>query len=158
MFGFINSPDLYLHLLIALSTGFFGARLMFYRSHPRLQLSSTRLVSVGLMSGVLTAMSGMGGPPLAIVLTRSFDDPESVRATIAAHTSVASFLAITGLVLTGSLSLDLVITGLIFTLPGLAGLTLGNLLFQRRKRRYEMIVGPTLLALAAAGLLPSLFG
>ncbi|HZD22830.1 MAG TPA: sulfite exporter TauE/SafE family protein [Acidimicrobiia bacterium] len=143
--GFVRVTDAYLKLLISILTGSFGVRLLVRSSIRRFRVTRGQLVSVGMLSGTLTAMTGMGGPPLAIYLTRALSNPSHVRSTIAAHSSIASLVAIAGFGLNGALESTTLQTGAVYVLPGLVGLALGSRLFRGRRSGFASIVGVTLL-------------
>lgn len=149
---FAGASDQLLKLIIAALTGVFAVQLLLKPARKLLVISPPRVVGVGVVSGTLTAISGMGGPPLVAYLSQALPDPPQIRVTIASHTAVSSLVALTGILITGGLKTATVITGISYVVPGLLGLFAGSRLFSSRQEGYQRFVATTLLIVAIIGV------
>lgn len=110
-----------------------------------LSLTPRNLVGAGAVAGLMGTLSGIHGPPLALLYQRS--DPEKARAMIAAIFTVAYVASIAALASAGYFGVKQVILGTAL----LPGFLLGYLL----ARRYLVLKNPAafrrgVLAIAAA--------
>lgn len=103
--------------------------------------------AAGVTSGVLTTLTGTGGPPIVAVLARVLRDPAAIRGLIALYTAVVSTVAALALSVTSSLEPALLGRGALLAMPGLAGLLAGSLLFRRAQGRYRLFAAATLLVM-----------
>ncbi|MEZ5870432.1 MAG: sulfite exporter TauE/SafE family protein [Nitratireductor sp.] len=118
---------------------------------PPVVLNGWTLGAGGLAAGIMGTVSGLHGPPLAIVYQHQ--PPAKIRATIAAIFIFANILSVTALFAVNKLGLPTLAMALGF-LPGLiAGLLLARRtrhLVSRRQARATVLV---LASLSAIGLL-----
>lgn len=82
---------------------------------PAFRLRTGYLVVAGAISGFMGTVSGVGGPPMAIVYQRGH--PRIVRATLAAFFAVGTVLSLVALVLAGGIGRHELALGALLT-PG----------------------------------------
>lgn len=101
-------------------------------------------LGVGLLSGVMTAFGGIGGPPAILYVLGVERDPVRIRANFIVYFACLYPLALVVLALLGVLSLPLLVLGLLLAPLFHAGCLLGAGLFGRMDKR---LFRPLVLAL-----------
>jgi uncharacterized protein len=105
----------------------------------------------GTASGILGTMSGVQGPPIALVLQHQ--PPERLRATLCAFFAVGSLVSIVALAATGIFGIGQAELGLAL-LPGVpVGLAIAPILARRIDRRRARLCVLAISALSALALL-----
>lgn len=156
VFAAVN--DSLLKVLIgALTIGF--AVFLYRRPEPMvIRFARKQVMGIGVASGVLTATTGMGGPPIIALLTHSTPIAKQIRSTAAAFTAVMSLAALLALGASGVLTRDLVsvestlLLGLKLGPVGLVGMWIGSWIFRANSSRYAQVLAITLLVLGVIGV------
>ncbi|WIY83329.1 sulfite exporter TauE/SafE family protein [Propionimicrobium sp. PCR01-08-3] len=91
------------------------------------------LFGSGFLAGVTGGSSGIGGPPIAIVL--SHDEPARVRATLAAAFLFGSAVSLAGFAASGTLHTNSVVVGAVMAPTAVAGLLIARRLRKHIGRR-----------------------
>lgn len=156
IFAAVN--DSILKVLIGLLT--IGFAVFLYRRPQPIVVSFPRrqVMGIGAASGVLTATTGMGGPPVIALLTHSTPIARQVRSTGAAFTAVMSVAALATLGFTGVMARDLssvestLYLGLKLGPVGLAGMWIGSWVFRAYSTSYARVLAVTLFVLGVTGV------
>lgn len=104
----------------------------------------------GAASGVLTTLTGMGGPPVVALLARLLAQPRDIRGSMAVYSAAVSAIGLATLVWAGAVERAMVHSGVLLAVPGFAGLALGSQVFRHRQRRYAELAAAILLLMGAA--------
>lgn len=131
----------FLRLAIAI-TVFFLATLLLFNFRWRIGRQGLATAGVGLISGVLTGSTTMGGPPVALFGVNQLWAKESLRANMVAYSTLTFLMTFTmfatlGIITEEVLRLDALM------LPGVVlGLLVGNAAFKRVPREvvYRLVV------------------
>lgn len=131
-------------VLLAVCNAFFADRI-------RLRACGRNAVIAGLISGVLTGLYNIGGPPLVIYYLNACPDKEEYTATLQASFLVSIAVGLVMHALKGNITLAALEYGTIGALTVLPGTWLGMKLFRRLDRR--MLTRLICLFLAMMGLM-----
>lgn len=113
-------------------------------------VSAPVLLGIGGMSGFMSGIAGLGGPP-AILFYMSSDQPAArIRANIMLFLFAVEFLMIAALWLAGHLDLVPIAIGLVLIVPNMLGNLAGAAMFRPDKERLYRMVGYT--AMITVGL------
>lgn len=144
--------------LIANSAVVLFALMLAIPAAPRLELSVPVLVLAGILSGTLTTMAGLPGPPTVLVLSSARVPKDVMRATVAAFLTVNSLVGVTLLVARGLVASGDVLLVLGLAPAALIGLVGGAGLAQRLSQdAYRMLVLGVVAIAGAAGVITILF-
>lgn len=116
----------------------------------RISLNAGTLMAAGFISGVSGTASGIGGPPVAIVLAN--EHPATVRSTLAATFIFATATSLTGLALGGAMTSHAVWVGLAMIPATIVGMITARRLRGRLSPR-AFRIGVLVLSSVAATLL-----
>lgn len=113
-------------ILIAL-----GIYQIFFSGRISINASPRNGTVAGLISGTLSGLFAVGGPPIAIYLLAACDSPKEYRATLNAHFSMTTFFATYvrwrhGIITSGTVDLWIMLLAALGT-----GLFIGNKVFDR---------------------------
>ena len=128
-------------------------------SRFRLRLSNPVLVAAGLLSGAMTTLIGLPGPPTVLALSAARMSKDATRSTIAAFLAINSVVGLAFLLFGGVVDGSDVILAVALAPPALVGLALGARYARRiTQDAYRMLVLGVLVTMGVAGTLTVLFG
>ena len=98
-------------------------------THARFRETNANAVKTGVLSGITSATTGMGGPPFLLYMAHTRIPPQTLRATCFAFFFLCNIASLASHAI-GGMSLTFVLTEYVYLLPGLAaGILLGDALF-----------------------------
>lgn len=148
---FTTLSDTLLRICVGVLTVAFAVHL-FARRRPRLiAIRSSAAIGVGALSGALTSMTGMGGPPVVAYLTHTIEDPAGIRITMAAHAATLGLIGLVVLGMSGAVSTAPFFRGVVLAPVGVMGMLLGAASFRRMPGLYTKAVAATLLVVGVIG-------
>jgi uncharacterized membrane protein YfcA len=117
-------------------------------------LNTVKTAMVGTVSGFLTGVAALPGPPVILSYMSSPRDPKTIRANTLMYLILVDFLTMVLMIIKGMLVLVPVIIGLILTVPyGIAGL-IGQRIFDPEKEHIYRRVAYVIIAMSAILGLP----
>ncbi|MCI6085431.1 sulfite exporter TauE/SafE family protein [Selenomonas sp.] len=98
-------------------------------THARFRETDANAMKTGVLSGITSATTGMGGPPFLLYMAHTKIAPEMLRATCYVFFFLCNITSLASHAI-GGMSLAFVLTEYVYLLPGLAaGILLGDALF-----------------------------
>jgi uncharacterized membrane protein YfcA len=132
---------------------------LLHRRSPSAPHGARRMApGVGVISGVMTAISGMGGPPVVGYLLTTGGTSRGIRATIAAYSTVAAAVSVGLLAATGAVSPRPIYEGLAAVPVALGGVALGSAAIRARPQHYLPTAIAAGIGLACLGLVLAIRG
>ncbi len=151
-----NIPAKPMRITISLVT--MGATLLLWygfslRKMPR----KPGTVATGLISGVLTGSTTIGGPPVILYYLSSPATAAVSRSSLIAFFAGADLLAFSTSLFHGLVTLHLLKIAALFMIPLCTGLAVGSRIFNRSKKDARKIILVLLMVLSFSGLMRALF-
>ena len=108
---------------------------------------------VGALGGIISGVSGVGGPPIALYYLASPHSPDKQRANIVISVTVMTIIVVVSIALGGGYSTDILLRGLFLTPAYLAGIWMGAGLFAAMPKSYFRHAALWVLVLTGIGVL-----
>lgn len=125
---------------------------LFARPRPRrVMIRGSAVIGVGALSGVLTSMTGMGGPPVVAYLTHTIGEQAGIRMTMAAYTAGLGLVGLVALGTSGAVSEASLVGGIVLAPVGVAGMFLGSVSLRWLPEFYGRVTAATLLVVGVIG-------
>ena len=133
------------------------ASIALFRFEFKKPVNDLRLTVTGLVAGFYNGFAGIGGIFIAAMLTSSRYPIKNIRATIVMYFFMAETAFFIAAYLNDLVTMKVVFTSLLLSIPMLIGIILGSKLFSfLPEKTLKKLVLLTLLLLSIAGLLKSL--
>ena len=98
-------------------------------THAQFRETDANAVKTGVLSGITSATTGMGGPPFLLYMAHTKIAPDALRATCFVYFFLCNISSLAAHAI-GGMSVAFVLTEYLYLLPGLAaGILLGDALF-----------------------------
>ncbi len=114
-------------------------------------------VATGLVSGILTGSTTIGGPPVILFYLSSPATAAAARSSLIAFFAGGDLLAFFVSVANGLVTVNILTTAALFLMPLCAGLAIGSKLFTKSQKDARHIILILLMVLSSAGLMRALF-